>query len=370
MFDLSILHKRKIIPFNKDVNEFFDEISAEIFSDSTLQKDFSTLLKSGYIALSTSAYMNLSNPKSAIALEFKNLDLIDEYINAGVGMGFNLSSFSNPIKILKEINSYMKSKELSLNRPPAGIALLDINHPKIIDFITLKNNKDYENWCFNLSVIINDDFNLDIKNPTYKTLINSMKTSGEPGVIFSNNKNFLCDCCAAAELKENQSLTLAQINLSKFYNEQFNFELLSKSTDILSLAMKNIAPDGFISILGYQDLLNKMQLNYGSKEALDILEKCLKIIKTQANINKIRTCISPSGATSRILKTTPAIDPVGNEVTYQDELNTMKIAQKYLDGGISKTILLKKHHTIQDVDIIIQYAKNYNLKGITVFPLQ
>lgn len=368
MFDLSILYKRKIIQQNKDINEFFDEISTEIFIDFNLKDDFSTLLKSGHIALSTSAYMNLSNPKSAIALQFKSLDLLDEYINAGIGMGFNFSKFSNPVEILKEINSYLKSMELKVKRPPASIALLDINHPKIVDFITLKDNRDYTNWCFNLSVIIDDDFVLDFKNPTYKTLVNSMKTSGEPGVIFSNNKNFLCDCCAAAELKAVQGLTLGQINLSKFYKKEFDFKLLSKSANVLSLALKKIAPEGFISILGYQDLLNQMKLDYGSDEALDILEKSLKIIKE--NSNDFKLCISPSGATSRILKTTPAIDPDGNEVTYQDELNTMKIAQKYLDGGISKTILLKKYHTIEDVDTIIQYAKNYNLKGITVFPLQ
>ncbi len=369
MFDLSILHKRQIIPFNKNINEFFDEISADIFVDFDLKKEFSTLLKSGYIALSTSAYANLSDPKSAIALEFKNLNSIKKYIIAGVGMGFNLSKFSNPVEILKEINSYLKSMELKVKRPVAGIALLDINHPKIVDFITLKDNRDYENWCFNLSAIIDDDFVLNFKNPIYKTLINSMKKSGEPGVIFSNNKNFLCDCCAAAELKAGQGLTLGQINLSKFYKKEFDFKLLSKSANVLSLALKKIVSEGFISILGYQDLLNKMKLDYGSDEALDILEKSLKTIKE--NSNDFKLCISPSGATSRILKTTPSIEPVGNEkTTYLDELNTMKIAQKYLDGGISKTILLKKHHTIEDVNTIIQYSKKYGLNGITVFPLQ
>ena len=217
MIDASILIKRKIIAENQDINSFFDEISAKIFSDIKIRTIFSTLLKSGHIALSTSTYNNLDDPKSAIALEFKNLELLDKYIYSGVGIGFNLSNFSNPIEILKQINSYLKSKEKEVNRPSAAIALLDINPPKIIDFITLKDKRDYENWCFNLSVIIDDKFLKDTNNKIYQTLINSMKKSGEPGIIFSNNKDFICDCCAASELEVNQGLTLAQINLSKFY---------------------------------------------------------------------------------------------------------------------------------------------------------
>ena len=368
MIDTSILIKRKIIAENQDINAFFDEISAKIFADNETRTNFSDLLKSGHIALSTSAYANLNNPKSAIALEFKSLDLLDEYIYSGVGMGFNLSKFSNPIEVLEQINSYLKSKEKEVNRPPAAIALLDINHSKIIDFITIKDKRDYENWCFNLSVIIDDEFLKNTDNRTYQTLINSMKKSGEPGIIFSNNKDFNCDCCAASELKTNQGLTLAQINLSKFYDNEFNFDLLSKSAEVLSSALENIAPDGFISVLGYQDLLNKMGLNYGSIEALEILEKCLMTIKTSS---KVKMCISPTGATSRILKTTPSIEPDHKTNTsYIEEINTLKVAQKYLDGGISKTILLKKESTTNDVDSIIKYSKQCNLKGITVFPAQ
>ena len=48
----------------------------------------------------------------------------------------------------------------------------------------------------------------------------------------------------------------------------------------------------------------------------------------------------------------------------------MKTAQKYLEGGISKTINLKKSHEVQDVDAIVRYSKENNLKGITVFPAQ
>lgn len=394
--DKKILVDRKIIQPQEDINAFFDRFSSFVFPNSANASSLSNLLKQGYVAFSTSTYADFNDPKSAIALTLdpskssaSHCAKLEEYLSRGVGMGLNFSQFENPIEKLTYINKYFKYREPNLFRLPAGIALLNITHPKIMDFISLKDDADYKDWCFNNSVIMDKSFLEKVDNnedlildngekipakDVYNKLLDSMLKKGEPGIIFSSDKDFLCDCCAAAQLKENQGLNLAQINLSKFYDPKTNeidYDYLSYSANILSLAMKNVAPDGYISVLGYQDLLNKMQLNYGSKKAIEILEKCLKLIKTQASANSLKMCISPSGATSRILKTTPSIEPCGNEkVTYWDELDTMKAAQKYLDGGISKTILLKKHHTIQDVDLIVRYANDNDLKGITVFPVQ
>ena len=55
---------------------------------------------------------------------------------------------------------------------------------------------------------------------------------------------------------------------------------------------------------------------------------------------------------------------------FMDEIDTMAAAQKYLEGGISKTINLKPNHTIQDVDLIIRACAKQGIKGISVFPPQ
>lgn len=394
--DKKLLLDRKIIYDNQDINAFYDSISMQIFPNSNMHHSFSHLLKMGYVALSTSAYANLSDPKSAIGLVFdkrktpvQHCALLEEYIKNGVGVGVNLSNLDNPIYEIKKINEYLKFREPNLNRPPAGIGLLNITNPKIMEFISLKDNESYEDWCFDLSVVINSEFLSLVDNDkdlilddgsvvsakkVYYKLLNSMLKKGEPGVIFSDKKDFICDSCAASELQENEGLNLAQINLSKFYNKEtktFDYEFLSQSANILAIALKKIAPNGFIGIFGYQDLLNQMGLNYGSSEANEVLEKILITIKKEAQKEQIRMCISPTGATSRILKTTPSIEPTGNSfATYWDEIDTMAIAQKYLDGGISKTINLKKHHTIQDIDLIIRECQKQGIKGITVFPVQ
>lgn len=388
------LVRRKIIKEDKDINQFFDEISVRIFQNSSSSHSLSKLLQLGYISLSSSAYANLDNPKSAIGIKLnpkktptQNCAFLEEYIKEGVGVGINFSEFQNPIEHIEKINKYFKFREPNLNRPPAGIALLNINHAKILNFIKLKDDADYKNWCFDLSVVMDGDFlkkvdnaqNITLTDGTeipakkiYFEMLNSMMKSGEPGIIFSNKPDFICDSCAASELKENEGLNLAQINLSKFYNSKektIDYDFLSQSANVLSCAFKNIAPNGFIGILGYSDLLNKMNLKYGSKEALKVLEKCLETIKKQANANNLRMAISPCGTTSRILKTTPAIEPIDKEnTTYWSEIDTMISAQKYLEGGISKTITFKKHHNINDLNSIIRYCQSNNIKGISVFP--
>ena len=394
--DKKPLIDRKIIKPDENINTFFDKISNEIFANSQIKNDFSKLLKTGHISLSSNAYANLSDPKSAIAVKLNpqkqnsaHCAFLENYLKNGVGVGINFSEFSNPIQSINYINDYFKFREPNLTRPSAGIALLNVNHANILDFIALKEDKNYKNWCFDLSVVIDSSFlqkvdnneNITLSNgqiikaeAIYFRLLNSMLKTGEPGIIFSDNPHFICDCCAAAELKENEGLNMAHINLAKFYNKStktIDYNLLSQSSNLLSQALKAIAPNGFVGILGYQDLLSQMGLNYGSKDAIQVLENCLEIIKSQTFANNIRMAISPTGTTSRILKTSGAIEPDKNSnVTYWEEIDTMAVAQKYLEGGISKTINLKKHHTVQDVDSIIRYCAEKNIKGISVFPAQ
>ena len=389
-FDKTILIKRGIIEKDEDLFEFFDNISNKIFSDKNAN-ELSFLLKNGYVSLSTSCYGDINNPQSAKAIKLNpsktpaaNCARLEEEISLNRGIGANFSEFNNPIEHIRKINAYFKFRQNSLKRLPAGIALLNINHPQILDFITLKDNEDFKNWCFDLSVIMPADFLAKVDNNEsitlsngkkmrakviYHTLLNSMTKTGEPGIIFSDKKDYICDCCAVAPLKENEGLTLAHINLAKFYsNSKIDYDMLNNASDILSKALKNIDPNGYIGVLGYQTLLDKMNLAYGTSEADDILKKCLEIIKKQTSKNNIKTAISPTGGISRLLKVSPSIEPDDNsDISYYQEINTLKIAQNYMDGNISKTIILKPSATTEDADKIVRYCTKNNIKGISVY---
>ena len=143
---------------------------------------------------------------------------------------------------------------------------------------------------------------------------------------------------------------------------------MDNASNTLSCALKLVEKDGFIGVVGYQELLDKLNLKYGSDEAIKTLENCLKIIQKQAKNKDLKLAISPTGTISRLLKTTPSIEPKTNQdITYYQELDTMAAAQKYLDGGISKTIKLKDGYTTNDIDKIVRYAKQKGIKGLSVF---
>ena len=167
-------------------------------------------------------------------------------------------------------------------------------------------------------------------------------------------------------------MTLAHINLSKFYDtekKKIDFNKLNKAANILSKAMFNTDKNGYIGILGYQSLLDKMNIQYGSDNALKVLDDMLFTIKSQILKFNLKMAISPTGTISRILKVSPAIEPK-NKGDYLSELKTLKVAQKHIDGNISKTIILDKNATIEDVDFIVRKSKEYKINGITVFKNQ
>lgn len=375
-------------------NDFFETISNDIFKDSPDTLNFfKKLLVENKIALSSSVTNNYKNPSSAVGIKLNPNDsdakilasLTDEIVQ-GKGVGINFNEFTDPCDKIKKINSYFKYKEKDVKRNPAGIALLSVYHPEIINFITLKDDEEFKNWCFDLSVILPFDFLSKVdKNETitlqdgnsleakkiYNTLLNSMLKKGEPGVIFSDNKDYICDSCGACELKENEKLTISHINLAEFFDEKTklpDYNSIKEATSVLSQAMNKIDSNGCIGIVGYQDLINKCGFKYGTKEAINVLENSLKIIQNESHKNKVKTAISPTGTVSRRLGVSPSIQPNDySSITYLEQLNTLIAAQKYIDGNISNTIILNNNNSTDDIDKIFRYASSGGLKGFTVF---
>ncbi len=372
-----ILVKRNIISPDTNINAFFDEVSNKLIKDNS-KILFSYYLKNGDIALSSSILNGTIS--SAVALNLAEnedyIGILDKYASDGVGIGINFSNFNNPIGAIKQINSNYIKKSQNYFRPPAFIGLLNIGHDKILDFITLKDEVNYDDWCFDLSVVVDDNFIEKLKNKDentlkiYNTLLNSMKLKGEPGVIFSNDKNYICDCCAAKKLKENETLKTASINLSNmFKNGKADYFKLSKCANILAISMKKISSDASIGVFGYADLLKKLNLDYGSAGALEVLKNCLQIIKNACDKEKMSLAITPTTTPSIMFKATNGIEEDRKDRTSIDaKLKTLKTAYEYIskDGRISTTIKLQNPST-DDIDSIFKYAYKNNIKAFSVF---
>lgn len=323
----SIFVQRNIIKESDDLPRFIDQIFDKIYKhdlnprEKTKAKNY---VYDGKIALGTSLYTNLLQPQKPMGactvLSPKVTKDISKQVLNGVGVGFDLTETNNPIDVVHSLNKLLMSMDGKTQRPPAGIALLDIYHKDIDRFIALKNVPDYPNWRFNLSVSVPDRFmqslskdenvlltnGREIKSSEiYANLVNSIHSSGEPGIVFRdivessnplpNHKYKGMASCAEIALEDNEMCLFSHINLPAFMKKDntIDFDSLADATKSLSRLLDNvininleerIAHDNVsaakrrfgIGVCGYADILAQMNIPYGSKEAQNVLASCLE----------------------------------------------------------------------------------------------
>lgn len=286
------------------------------------------------IALGTSLYTNLLQPQkpmgACIVLPYdirKTQGAIKQelepHILNGVGTGFNLSQTEEPVKVLTSLNEILKDYDGKTQRPPAGIAILDVSHKDILSFINAKRDADFNDWRFNISVSVPNDFMQKVTNDEiiqltdgkevkarsiYNAIINSMHYCGEPGIVFKDRvestnpiPNHIYKgmaSCAEIGLEDGEMCLFSHINLNEFLDREtkkIDFQEMGEAASTLSklldsvidinLAEKvgedNIASQKRrfgIGVCGFADLLANMGVPYGSQESQKILADCLEVI--------------------------------------------------------------------------------------------
>ena len=286
------------------------------------------------IALGTSLYTNLLKTKkpmgACIVLPYdirKNQNAIkkelEPHILNGIGTGFDLSETKNPVETLKSLNEILKAYDSKTQRPPAGIAILDVTHSNILKFINAKRNANFNDWRFNISVAVPNTFIEKVKNnesiklmngkevsakSIYSAIIDSMHYCGEPGVVFKDNveatnplpnhKYKGMASCSEIGLEEGEMCLFSHINLSKFLNSdktKINYYEMGKATEALSKCLDNVIDINIaekvgeeniasqkrrfgIGVCGFADLLANMKIPYGSRRSQEILANCLEVI--------------------------------------------------------------------------------------------
>lgn len=223
---------------------------------------------------------------------------------------------------------------------------LSCDHPDLIDFIKLKADLDVVTKA-NISVRITDKFMKAVENrekhkltfirketgeeitnevDAYETLKLISDTSwdvGEPGTLFwdriskynlvSEDPNFKyagVNPCAEEPLPAGGSCLLGSINLSEFVrNGEFDYTAFKHTVAIAIKALNDVLDEGLslhplqiqqntvrdwrqigLGIFGLADMLIKLGIRYGSKEAVRIsnkIGKCMadQAIKTSASYN-------------------------------------------------------------------------------------
>ena len=270
---------------------------------------------------------------------------------SGGGTGFSFSNIrpgndivtsswgkaSGPLSFMKVFNEATEAINQGGFRRGANMAVLRIDHPDILDFISAKD-REGSLINFNISVAITDKFMKDLEengkysliNPrngavvrqfyareVFDKLIHAAWKNGEPGAIFIdriNDSNPTPDVgeiestnpCGEQPLLPFESCVLGSINLTKMLIQddgsyKINWEKLSDTIklgvrfldniidinkylliDIAGITRRNRKIG--LGVMGFADMLIMMGIPYNTTDALNIADKLMNFISKEADI--------------------------------------------------------------------------------------
>jgi ribonucleoside-diphosphate reductase alpha chain len=343
----------------KRVSKFL--ASAEINNKSEWEKRFFNLMNKLDFLPNSPTLMNAGTPKGQLSACFvlpvndslksifttlKNAALIHQ---SGGGTGFNFSRLrpkndktssnqgtsSGPIAFMKIYDTATENVKQGGKRRGANMGILNINHPDIEDFITIKTFQN-ELQNFNISVGITNDFMEAVKNDKvwqlinprtlkiekkinarilWQLIINEAWKTGDPGLVFLDTINKYnptpaigkiesTNPCGEVPLLDYESCNLGSINLSHMVTQKENFaeidwEKLTITTETAIRFLDNVLSVNYyllpqiksitlrnrkigLGVMGWAEMLIKLNISYASLEALDLAKKVMRFIKEKS----------------------------------------------------------------------------------------
>ena len=302
---------------------------------------FNAGTKTGF-ALSACYVLPIEDSLEGIFTSLKNMALIEQ---TGGGVGFDFSRLrpagdvvkttmgvaSGPVSFMKIFDAATEVIKAGGRRRGAMMAILRVDHPDVIEFITAKTRPGALT-NFNISVTATDAFMQAVENNEDYTLINPRTKkpvkrlgaryvwdrlvdnawrSGDPGIIFIDEVNrhnptptlgpmASTNPCGEQPLLPYESCNLGSINLSKMLRGgAVDWEKLGKTvhtaihfldnvidinpyplkeTDEITRANRKIG----LGVMGFADLLILMDAPYDSERAAEIGEEIARFINEEA----------------------------------------------------------------------------------------
>ncbi|WP_308423683.1 adenosylcobalamin-dependent ribonucleoside-diphosphate reductase [Yeosuana aromativorans] len=326
----------------------FEEQFYEILNNLLFLPNSPTLMNAGCRngQLSACFVLPIADSLEAIFSTLKHAALIHQ---SGGGTGFNFSKLrpkndfvsttsgtsSGPVAFMKVYDAATEYVKQGGKRRGANMAILNVNHPDIEEFITSKSSKKaIKN--FNISVGITDDFMKAVQqdlswqliNPhtkkvakvvkakaIWQLIVNQAWRTGDPGLIFLSTINILnptpkmgdiesTNPCGEVPLLNYESCNLGSVNLSKMIlKKDLKFEIdwkkLTKTVQLgirfldnvitlnhyllpqiksITMANRKIG----LGVMGWAELLILLEIPYASVEAVSLAEKIMQFIKNES----------------------------------------------------------------------------------------
>ena len=321
-------------------NEFYESMSKLKFLPTS-----PTIMNAGTKIGQLSACYVLPVPDSIYGIfnTVRDMAIIHQ---SGGGTGFSFSQLrpmgdfvgstggvaSGPLSFMRVFDTSTDVIKQGGRRRGANMAIIKVDHPDIIEFITSKEKEGFLT-NFNLSVAITDSFMKAVEKDTYFELVNprtskvvtktkarnlwtliitSAWKTGDPGLVFIDEINRhnptpkigtieSTNPCGEQPLLPYESCNLGSINLAKFVDDQEVYWedlgiAVKKSVNFLdnvievnkfpTAEVEKITKDNRkigLGIMGFADALLKMKIPYNSKEALKSGEKIMKFIQEEGH---------------------------------------------------------------------------------------
>ncbi len=302
---------------------------------------FNAGTKTGF-ALSACYVLPVEDSLEGIFTSLKNMAIIEQ---TGGGVGFDFSRLrptgdvvkttmgvaSGPVSFMKIFDAATEVIKAGGRRRGAMMAILRVDHPDVIEFITAKARPGVLT-NFNISVTVTDAFmdavennkDYDLINPRTKQparklsaryvwdrLVDNAWRSGDPGIVFIDEVNRYnptpsvgvieaTNPCGEQPLLPYESCNLGSINLAKMVQEStvdwnklkrtihlaihFLDNIIDvnpyplKETDTITRTNRKIG----LGVMGFADLLILMGVPYDSERAAEIGEELAKFINEEA----------------------------------------------------------------------------------------
>ena len=308
-----------------------------------------TLMNAGTGAgtLSACFVMGLEDSMEGIMTTAKEAAMVQKF---GGGTGFALSEIRpkgasistthgkacGPVAVLRHLSSVSTLVTQGGKRDGANMAVMDVHHPDILEFIDCKHVEGTIH-NFNISVGASDEFmeavrqktDYELRDPTSGVVVGTLSATevfdkiiagawrnGEPGMVFLDAVNrdnptlhlgrmTATNPCGEQPLLPYESCNLGSINLARFLTEKdgtptvdydhlrdvvrTTTHFLDNVIDANNYSVDEIERMTFstrkigLGVMGFADLLMKLHIPYDSEEGVELGRTIMRSIREEAD---------------------------------------------------------------------------------------